>query len=138
MAENLGYHRNPLASALGRQRTYRIAVLSTSSPIGFFRFIDEGVREAQKELSDYGITVEQIHTCFLDDEGQLEAIEAIDKSRYDGLVLTASFERLTQSLDSYVEAGIPVVFFSFGRPHEPPFVFCGGKTPISPGEYALR
>jgi len=111
-AEELGYHRNHLASVLGKQRKYRIAVLSPSQPSSFFRFVDEGVREAQKELMDYGITVEQIHTHFLNYEEQIEALNSIDKSKYDGLVLTASSEKLIGALNAFVDVGIPVVTFN--------------------------
>lgn len=111
-AERLGYRRNRLASALGKQRKYKIAVLSPRSPGFFFSYVEDGICEAQKDMLDYGVTVDQFHTDFLDYEEQVEALEAIDKSKYDGLVLTVSSEKLAEKLDLFVEAGIPVVTFN--------------------------
>lgn len=111
-AEKLDYHRNRLASALGKQGKYHIAVLYPSKPNSFFSFVEVGVREAQKEFADYGITIDQFRTNFLNFEEQCEVLKLIDKSKYDGLVLTASSEKLVAPLNEFVDMGIPVVTFN--------------------------
>lgn len=111
-ADRLGYRRNKLASALGRQRKYRIAVLCPRVPEYFFSIVEEGIREAQKDMMDYGFTIDQFYTNFLNFEEQEAALAQINQSQYDGLVLTASSERLAESLNRFVKAGIPVVTFN--------------------------
>lgn len=112
MAEKLNYQRNQLASALGKHRSYRIAVLSPRMPEGFFSFVEKGIRDAQKEMLDYSIHIDQFHTNFLNYEEQREVLKTINKDRYDGLVLTASSERLAEQINKKVDVGLPVVTFN--------------------------
>lgn len=111
-AEKLDYHRNRFASALGKQRKYHIAVLYPLLPNSFFNFVELGIQEAQKEYEDYGIIIDQFRTDFMNYEEQRETLKSIDKSKYDGLVLAASSEKLIDQLNDFVNEGVPVVTFN--------------------------
>lgn len=112
MAEKLNYQRNQLASALGKHHSYRIAILSPRMPEGFFSLVEKGIHDAQKELLDYGISIEQFHTNLLNYEEQKEVLEIINKEKYDGLVLTASSEKLAEQINNKINSGLPVVTFN--------------------------
>lgn len=55
----LGYERNLLASALAYNRTYRVVALLPDPSLDFYwKQVDEGVKQAQRFVLDYGMEVE--------------------------------------------------------------------------------
>lgn len=112
IADRLGYHPNKIASALGRQRKLRIAAITPSKPYFFYRHIRDGFEDAVKEISDYGVTVDQILCESLGFEDQKKVLLSLDRSLYDGIVLNAGGDDLTPYIDDIVDSGIPVVTFN--------------------------
>ena len=52
IADQLGYHPNKIASALGRQRKLRIAAITPCNPYFFYRHIRDGMEDAVRETLD--------------------------------------------------------------------------------------
>ena len=52
IAEELGYTPNKIASALGRQRKFKIGVLIPRYPAFFFQYLRMGIVKAAGELAD--------------------------------------------------------------------------------------
>jgi len=111
-ANAIGYKPNRIASALGRQRRYRIAAITPAHPHYFHHEMQLGILEAQKELFDYGVDVDMILCDRLSAPDQIKVLEAFDRDKYDGLALNAGSDMLNEHINALVDAGIPVVTFN--------------------------
>ena len=112
VAEELGYTPNKIASALGRQRKYRIGVMIPRYPAFFFQHMLKGIEKAAKELTDYGVIVEEMFTDWLDVAEQRAALDGLRASDYDGIALVGSGDELADSIDRLSRVGVPVVTFN--------------------------
>ena len=112
MADQLGYQPNKLASALGRQHKFRIAVITPRHPEFFHQHIFRGLEAAIREVTDFGVTVDIISCESLKVEDELPVLKALDRSKYDGIVLNAGGDALSACIDDFVESGTPVVTFN--------------------------
>ena len=78
IAEELGYTPNKIASALGRQRKFKIGVLIPRYPAFFFQYLRMGIVKAAGELADYGVIVEELFTDWLDVAEQRAVLDGLD------------------------------------------------------------
>lgn len=112
IADRLGYQPNKIASALGRQHKFRIAAITPHNPYYFHQHIFRGLDEAIREVADFGVTVDVIpcesHTV----SDGIRALESLDRSLYDGVVINPGGDGLIPCIDALVDAGIPVVTFN--------------------------
>lgn len=112
IANRLGYQPNKIASALGRQHKFRIAAITPHNPYYFHQHIFRGLDEAIREVADFGVTVDVIpcesHTV----SDGIRAMESLNRSLYDGVVLNPGGDGLIPWIDALADAGIPVVTFN--------------------------
>ena len=125
IADQLGYHPNKIASALGRQRKLRIAAITPCNPYFFYRHIRDGMEDAVRETLDYGVTVDQIVCDSLYVDDQLKVLRTLDYSRYDGIVLNAGGDGLNDCINEIVDSGVPVVTFNSDAKHSKRLFFVG-------------
>lgn len=112
IAEELGYTPNKIASALGRQRKFKIGVLIPRYPAFFFQYLRKGIEKAAGELADYGVIVEEMFTDWLDVAEQRAVLDSLAADAFDGIALVGSGDELAGSIDRLAHAGVPVVTFN--------------------------
>ena len=110
-AKNIGYKPNRLARTLVLQRNIRIAAILPTIPEYFFSKIEDGIKDAERELKDFGVGVSYYHTKAVNDAvGQIELFQEIVQEKCDGiLIIPANPLLLKPHVDAAVLAGIPVV-----------------------------
>lgn len=112
VAQELGYRPNKLASALGRKKTVKLAIIYPKQPQDFYCDIDLGIDKAVEELQDYGVVVEKIRYELQDHNMQNECLANIDLSQYDGLAINPSGSSSIPSLEPFIRQGLPVITFN--------------------------
>ena len=126
-AERIGYKPNKLARTLVLQKDIRIVAILPSIPEYFFGKIEQGIRDAEKELKDFGVSVTYYHTKAVNDVcGQIELFEKAIQEKYDGmLIIPANPVLLRPHVDAAVEAGMPVVALNNDLPDSKRLCFVG-------------
>lgn len=125
IAEEMGYRPNKVASALGRQRQLRIAVITPENPSFFYRYIRDGINDAIADTLDYGVQVDQILCRSLKIEDQTCILQNLDPEQYDGIVLNAGGDGLTPYINRIADKGIPVVTFNSDAQNSKRLFFVG-------------
>ncbi len=127
VAEELGYKPNRLAQSLVMRKETTIAAILPTVPEYFFGKIEEGVRDAEERLRDYGVSVRYYHTNAVNDEfAQAEIFENIINKSFGGiLVIPANPALLGPQIDMAVERGIPVVTLNNDAPQSNRLCFVG-------------
>lgn len=111
IADKMGFVPNKAGKILAaRKQKITFAYLLPSSAKPFFDEVLKGVARAEKELSDYGVTVD---THFFKDfktETHIKEINKIAESGYTGLCITSlDTPEVQLAVHKLVENGIPVV-----------------------------
>ena len=82
LAKEMDYHPNKIASGLvNRSRNYKIAVILHITGNDFFNEVLKGVKKAEKEIRDYGMSVD-IYPC--DDFDASMQLSNIEKAIENG------------------------------------------------------
>lgn len=125
-AQQIGYKPNKIARTLVLQRNIRIAAILPSIPEYFFSKIEEGIKSAEGELKDFGVSVTYFHTKAVNDAvGQIELFQSA-RQEYDGiLIIPANPLLLKPHIDLAVEEGIPVVTLNNDVPSSKRLCFVG-------------
>ena len=110
IAEDFGYKPSLAGKTLAvLKKSYRIGVLLTAEGIPFFDEVIRGVRIAERELSDYGISVYLKIVKGYDCAVQLAAADEM-REQVQALILNPICdERVAAKINELVSAGIPVV-----------------------------
>jgi len=125
LAQELGYSANPLASALSRKKTIRIAAVYPIAPTYFFGHLGRGVAAAQKELDDFGIEVDYVCSATGNQVDQEEILNATDWSLYDGIVINVCGNEITRYINGFIDNGKAVVTFDADSPSSKRLFFVG-------------
>ncbi len=126
-AKDIGYKPNQLARTLVLQRNIRIAAIMPTIPKYFFSKIEDGIRDAERELKDFGVGVNYLHTKAVNDAvGQIELFQKIVEDKYDGiLIIPANPLLLKPHVDAAAQGGIPVVTLNNDVPSSKRLCFIG-------------
>lgn len=110
IAADLGYKPNRAGKVLAaRKKPIRIGCLLPSVDNPFFDDVIAGLRAAEKEVADYGVTVELTAVKGYDIDTHLEAIEGLRKKNIDALCLTTvDVPAMIDKINELVAAGVPV------------------------------
>ncbi|MEI6387485.1 MAG: LacI family DNA-binding transcriptional regulator [Spirochaetota bacterium] len=111
-AKKLSYRPNRIASALGKRREIRFAVMLPREPAYFFDMMRKGFADAEKESRDYGVSVEYISTASLDPAAEEVALRSIDPSLYAGILINAGGPSINKQINAFSLAGVPVATFN--------------------------
>lgn len=106
-AQELGYKPNLAGKALAaRKKRYVIAVILCSEENEFFDDVIDGIRWAEKESADYGITVRLLTMKGYDTERQLELLDSV-KSDVQLVILNAINDvRIREKIRQMNELGV--------------------------------
>ncbi len=110
IADDLDYKPNRAGKALAaRKKPIKIGYLLPSVNNPFFDDIIKGVLASEKELSDYGFSVEIVKEKGYDVEKHLEGIQELLDKKVDALCLTTvDVPAIIERIDRLVATGIPV------------------------------
>ena len=118
-AAELDYTPNRAASALGKRKIIRLAVVYSDTSELYFPEIRKGLEQCAAELFDYGLIMEFHTTPQSDWEGQIPILEALAiRDDIDGIVMQPqSATKLDQWIDALVRSGKPVAIFGTDAPN---------------------
>ncbi len=111
VAASMGYKPNAAAKAFSTLKKKMVFGILLPS-VGDLFFVDliEGIREAQRELEDYGVKIILKETSGYDVDRQLEEIDELLAQGITALGLLPLMDRkVAEKIDSIVDSGIPVV-----------------------------
>ena len=117
-AKALHYTPNRAASALGKQTVIKLAVVYSPTTKLYYTTMEQGFRQCEEELFDYGLSLEYHTTTIPGWKPQEEILsQLLLRPDIDGIVLQpASQHKLDQAIDALVYAGKPVVTFGTDAP----------------------
>ena len=110
----MDYHPNKIASGLvNRSRNYKIAVILHITGNDFFNEVLKGVKKAEKEIRDYGMSVD-IYPCDdFDASMQLSNIEkAIENGANAIIIVPINDPCISKKIRQLNKDNIPVVFLT--------------------------
>lgn len=114
LAKEMDYHPNKIASGLvNRSRRHKIAVILHVTGNDFFDDIIKGIRKAEREIRDYGMSV-QIYPCKdFDVSMQLANIEqAIAEGANAIVIVPINSTAVSKKIRQLVKENFPVVFLN--------------------------
>ena len=119
VAEELNYAPNRAASALGKQKFIRLAVVYSRFTDLYFPDIDRGFQQCISELFDYGLVLEFHITTSADPAQQYQVLESLlPRNDIDGVILQPLNPTLLDgAINALVESGKPVGIFGTDAPN---------------------
>ena len=114
LAKEMDYHPNKIASGLvNRSRNYKIAMILHITGNDFFNEVLKGVKKAEKEIRDYGMSVD-IYPCDdFDASMQLANIDkAIEKGANAIVIVPINDPRIAKKIRQLNRDNFPVVFLT--------------------------
>ncbi|MFA6732652.1 MAG: LacI family DNA-binding transcriptional regulator [Sphaerochaeta sp.] len=111
IAKELGFIPNLAGKALAtRKQPLRIGCLLPSIGNPFFVDVISGFRQAERELADFGVSIDIYEVKSFDCSVHLHMIEQLQRKHYDGLCLTTiDVEPVIEAVDRLTAAGTTVV-----------------------------
>ena len=130
VADELGYKPNSLARTLVLQRNIRIASILPAVPEYFFSKIEDGIKDAERALKDFGVNVSYYNIKTLNDAvTQIELIEQLKEKNYDGiLIIPADAKLITPHIQSFAKEDVPVVTINNDVPEGKRLCFVGENS----------
>jgi LacI family transcriptional regulator len=110
IAADMGYKPNRAGKALAaRKKPIKVGCLLPSVDNPFFNEVIAGLRAAEKELSDYGLSLELVMQKGYDVDTHLEAIQSLVDKGVDALCLTTvDVPAISDKVNQLIRSGIPV------------------------------
>lgn len=129
IADELGYRPNKFASALGRKKELRIAIIYPLKPEDFYNDITLGIELAINELQDFGISVDTFRYSTYSSSHIKECFDNIDVMNYDGFAINpAGGNIISTYIDQIMAKGIPTITFNTDAPNSTRLFFIGSNS----------
>lgn len=111
IARDLGYRTNRAGLALAaRKHPLKIGAVFPSEGNPYFTDVITGLREAEKELSDYAVSVLLKTTRGFSAEAQIQKIDELLSEGIQALILCPVNEKiLIEKINALVDSGMPVI-----------------------------
>ena len=111
IARDLGYKTNRAGLALAaRKHPLKIGAVFPSEGNPYFDDVITGLRESEKELSDYAVSVSLKTTRGFSADAQIQRIDELISEGVQALILCPVNEKImVDKINSLVDAGIPVI-----------------------------
>lgn len=126
-ANEIGYRRNAIASALARARLERIGIVYSVLTTGYFPEVERGFAEFEAEYRDFGLETVKAIGHDVDVERQITALEQMlaDESVTGVVLQPVSSDRLNPVIARLVDAGKPVITFGSDAPESRRLAYIG-------------
>jgi LacI family transcriptional regulator len=127
IARDLGYKTNRAGLALAaRKHPLRIGAVFPSEGNPYFVDVIKGLRDAEKELSDYAVSISLKSTRGFSAEAQIQKIDELVAEGIQALILCPVNERvIADKIDSLVDSGIPVITSNTDLEHSKRLLYVG-------------
>jgi len=113
-ARQMGYRANTFASNLRRQRTNTLGVIVPRLNSSFMSAVLAGMEKVANEAS-YNLIISQSLESF---KKEIANTRTMFNSRVDGLLVSVTYDTdSTDHFETFIEKGIPVLFFDRVMPH---------------------
>nr|WKN37305.1 LacI family DNA-binding transcriptional regulator [Tunicatimonas sp. TK19036] len=126
--KDLNYQPNLLASRLASRKVYQFTTLipEVSEETDFWEAPLRGIKKAEKEISQYGVSMKK-HFFDLNDKASfVQQTRKILESKVDGILLAPSFiEESMQLAQACQEREIPYVFINSDIPNQDSLCYIG-------------
>lgn len=111
IAADLGYKPNRAGKALAaRKKPYQIGCMLPGVENPFFDDVIAGMRAAEREFSDYGLSILPVLLKGYNPEMHLEVLETLAAKGVDALCLTTvDVPQVIEKINSLIQSGLPVV-----------------------------
>jgi len=111
IARDLGYKTNRAGLALAaRKHPLKIGAVFPAEGNPYFIEVIQGLRDAEKELSDYAVSVSLKTTRGFSAEAQIKRIDELIAEGIQALILCPVNEKaIVEKINSLVDSGIPVI-----------------------------
>jgi len=109
VANEMGYHPNPIARKLIQQKTFNVGVVVPEFINSFFPEVIMGIQDVLIK-ENYQILIMQSNESY---ETELKNVKTLEENLVDGLIISLSMD--TKNLDCYqnlLRKGYPMVFFN--------------------------
>lgn len=113
--KELGYEKNVIASALAYKKySKKLGVIFTEVKSVFFEEkVINGIKDAEKDLYDFGIEIEYASVDRNDPRKLCDEIDSMQNTGINGFAICApNLRMIREKIDHLAEAGIPVVLFN--------------------------
>ena len=135
VVRELGYSTNDVAKALQRGRKYTILAVYHMIPEYFTEDFRRGFAAAETNLHSRGLKLITLRTKSLDPQCAIEALQEIDFSSIDAMVIDCGGSELDACIQEIVNEGIPVATFGSDSPSSGR-TFYVGENPFVSGKVA--
>ena len=126
--KELDYQPNILASRLASRRIFHFATLipEVSEETDFWKAPLSGIREAEREIKQYGVKVDKYFFDLNDKSSFVKQAALILKGKVDGVLVAPSFiEESTTFVETCRQRGIPYVFINSDIPNQDSLCYIG-------------
>lgn len=125
-AREVGYEPNRGARALVRGSVYRLSIITTDTPVGFWSGVARGIELGGRQVKPLGVDVEHSIVPIEDEGGFVDAVHAAIDAECDAVAVakTGRFSR-RHAMDLLGDAGIPVLMFNVDMDHPARVGFVG-------------
>ena len=116
IAQDLGYKKNALASALSTKNKKKVAVIYPMKPEFFWTKLNMGIRDAEKEFESYGIEFIKYKAeemWAFSENYILQCLDQVLKEKVDLVAMVAYYSvKVKDKLNDIIKAGIHFVSFN--------------------------
>jgi LacI family transcriptional regulator len=131
IAEEMGFFPNKAGKVLASlKQPMTFGCLLPSIGNSFFNEVIAGFKMAEKELSDFGVSVDIVEVKAFDTETHVKTIRELREKGYSALCITSvDVQQVRKAIEETIEGGIPVVCVNTDIPD------CGRLFYIGPDYY---
>lgn len=126
--KELDYEPNILASRLASRKIFHFATLipEVSDETDFWQAPLNGIRQAEKEIKQYGVKIEKYFFDLNDKASFVKQADALLKTKIDGILVAPSFiDESVQFVEACRKRGIPYVFINSDIPNQDSLCYIG-------------
>ncbi len=114
LAKEMNYQPNKIASGLvNRSRNYKIAVVFHVRPNDFWEDVIRGIRKAEREVKDYGVSIELYFGNDFDAQTQLQLIDrALEEGANAMVIVPINSPLISRRIRALHKEQFPIVFLN--------------------------
>lgn len=121
-AAMMGYRKERAGSVSGPMR---IGIVYCKNHPSFYDAVTHGIEDAQRDLRSAGVQVIPMQTEYLEQNEQIELLNKLDPTSFDGILINSAGRETGDWIDSCIAGGTPVATFNTDAPTSRRLFFVG-------------